>query len=215
MVRLWLWIAAWSASALHAQQFTLGGKGGFRVTTDIDGSFGTQSESKRHVVGPTLGIALGRGFGVSVDALYSTVGYRTFQGGALAQGSSRVRGGSWEFPIAMQRYFREAQTWRPFTEVGFAPRHTARRYRSEGTILNVPTGVSERFVTEGRYASEVSYGLVVGGGVQFAVGAIRIAPCARYTRWNRDVINEFGSRGFSVNANRHQVQVLVGISWAP
>ena len=37
-----------------AQQVGFGIKGGVRVTNDIDGSFGTSSESSRYVVGPMV-----------------------------------------------------------------------------------------------------------------------------------------------------------------
>jgi len=38
-------------------------------------------------------------------------------------------------------------------------------------------------------------------------------PEIRYTRWNMDVINEFGSHGYFVTSGMNQVQVLVGVSW--
>jgi hypothetical protein len=59
----------------------------------------------------------------------------------------------------------------------------------------------------------VSHGLVAGVGMEAAIRGLRISPEIRYTRWNKDVINEQGSQGYHVNAGVNQVQVLVGVSW--
>jgi hypothetical protein len=75
------------------------------------------------------------------------------------------------------------------------------------------TGSTQGYSSNYPWPSVVSHGLVAGVGAEAAIGGLLIAPEIRYTRWNKDVINEQGSQGYRVNAGVNQVQVLVGVSW--
>ena len=101
----------------------------------------------------------------------------------------------------------------PYAGIGFAFRRTSGSTASTGSTLNPQTGVRQSFSSTTPWAAELSYGLVVAGGVEFQVGRVRIAPEVRYTRWDRDVINAAGSQGYFVSSGLNQVQVLVGFSF--
>src|SRR5260370_26993645 len=90
--------------------------------------------------------------------------------------------------------------------------------RVDRSVQRVPrsirsTGSTQYFSGNTPWRSVVSHGLVAGVGAEASIGGLRIAPEIRYTRWNKDVINEFGSQGYFVSSGMNQVQVLVGVSW--
>jgi hypothetical protein len=55
--------------------------------------------------------------------------------------------------------------------------------------------------------------LVIGGGVQFGIGRLRLSPGVRYTHWNNTpIVGTFGN-GPSWESTQNQVDILVGIEW--
>ena len=59
-----------------------------------------------------------------------------------------------------------------------------------------------------------SVGFVAGGGLQFNLGRLRLAPQVRYTRWaTAPVGGLYYSLGSTYSSNQNQVDLLVGISW--
>jgi hypothetical protein len=59
-----------------------------------------------------------------------------------------------------------------------------------------------------------SVGFVAGGGLQFNLGHLRLAPQIRYTRWaTAPVGGVYYSFGSTYSSNQNQLEVLVGISW--
>ena len=101
----------------------------------------------------------------------------------------------------------------PYMELGYAARRTNGSIHSTGETINLNTGARQTFSFDRPWPSLVSHGLVAGGGAEFSMGAFRIAPEVRYTRWNQDIINREGSQGFFVNSGVNQGQILVGFSW--
>jgi len=187
-------------------------KGGVRATNDIDGSFGTSSESSRYVVGPMVEAALPDGFSGEADALYSRPGYSSIFSNAFVSSTNKARGTSWEFPLLIKHGL-PFPLIHPYAELGYAPRRTSGSISSTGSAINPSTGSRQDFSGNTPWRSVVSHGLVAGVGAEASIGGLRIAPEIRYTRWNKDVINEFGSQGYFVSSGMNQVQVLVGVSW--
>ncbi len=189
---------------------SIGVVGGARVNDDLTGGASGASVSKRYVVGPALDIGLPLGFGVEVDALYRREGVQSsFQNpgpGIFSSGSYEERANSWEFPMLL-KYRLPVPLVRPFAEVGYAPRVI------DGSITNnsySPTSSSTSTSSEHWPASQ---GLVIGGGVQLAIGRLRLSPGIRYTHWNNTPIMGTYVNGPSFESTQNQVDILVGIEW--
>jgi len=195
-----------------AQQVGFGVKGGVRATHDIEGTFGTSSESSRYVVGPMVEATLPHGFGVEADALYSRFGYNSIFSNAFVSSTFKARGTSWEFPLLIKHGL-PFPLIHPYAELGYAPRRTGGSISSTGSSLDPSTGSRQDFSFNTPWLSAVSHGLVAGVGAEAAIRGLWLAPEIRYTRWNKDVINAFGSQGYFVSAGMNQVHFLVGVSW--
>lgn len=212
MFRVACFLALLAAGSCCAQRIGFGIKGGVRATDDID-SYSAESESKRYVIGPMIDVALPLGFGVEVDALYRRTGFRTGNGGFWGSFQARYRANTWEFPMLL-KYRLPLPFVKPYAEVGYAPRHIAGSYTSVGYSVDVPTGTRTFYgPSRSDWRPDVSHGLITGAGVEFGGQHLRIAPEFRYTRWNNDPINSYGSQGYRVNAAVNQVDVLIGIIW--
>src|SRR6266849_163234 len=193
------------------QQVGFGVKGGVRATQDIEGSYGTFSDSSRYVVGSMVEAILPHGFRVEADTLYSHFGYNSIFSNALASSTLQARGTSWEFPLLIKHGL-PFPLIHLYAALGYAPRRTGGSNSSTYSLLNPSTGSTQGYSSNYPWPSVVSHGLVAGVGAEAAIGGLRIAPEIRYTRWNKDVINEFGSLGYFVSSGMNQVQVLMGVS---
>jgi hypothetical protein len=203
-----------SSSACLAQPVTFGVKGGIRTTDDIssNGLFGTASESKRYVVGPMFEVGLPFGLAVEVDALYRREGYRTTFSNFAGSSFSRETANSWEFPLLL-KYKLPLPVAKPYVVAGYAPQVINGQMDSNGYSIDVGTGQQTFFSSRMSTNWDVSHGLVVGGGIQLGIGALRLSPEVRYTYWNNPAINVFGIQGYRFQSAQNQVDVLVGIGW--
>jgi len=183
------------------QSVSVGVIGGARVTDDLTGA-GATSVSKRYVVGPALDIGLPFGLGVEVDALYRREGFQSSFSNSIYE-----RANSWEFPMLL-KYKLPFPLAKPFVEAGYAPRviHGSISYLNTAVSPPVPLSTSSEHWP-------ASQGLVVGGGVQFAVGRLRVSPGLRYTHWNNTPITVVIHDGPSWESTQNQVDILVGIEW--
>src|SRR5436305_3749478 len=178
------------AGACFAQHIGIGVKGAIPVTTDIEG-YGA-SESRRYVVGPMIEVRLPFGFGVEADALYRRFGYSTTSEFlSLASFVTRARANSWEFPIVAK------YRWRlPYVMAGVAPRYVSGEFVSSGFNTNPSTGVRSFSSSTGNLDFATQVGFVAGGGVEFGLGRIHVAPEVRYIRWKDPLLSDYGSRGY-------------------
>ncbi len=90
-----------------------------------------------------------------------------------------------EFPI-LGKYTLRRWASQPFVSSGYSFRSVSGAY--SGTYeqhVVLPVGPVQRF--DGKTSYEGTGGFVLGGGVEFHVSRIRIAPELRYTRWRRGV----------------------------
>jgi hypothetical protein len=199
-----LLVSVWAAVA---QSITIGVTGGGRVTDDMSGE--ATSESKRYVVGPAFELGLPLGLGVEVDALYRCDGYRSLWGNWAGTSFDRARFNSWEFPMLLT-YRVPAPAVKPFAEVGYAPRVGSGTVDSNLLVL-FPTQSYQQVHYSAAW--QTSYGLVVGGGVRFGLGRLRLSPQVRYTHWNNAAVSGYYSDGPSYQSTQNQVDVLLGIGW--
>jgi hypothetical protein len=203
-VRHHFWMAAGILSGcvcFGQTTISAGVVGGARVNDDSTGGASEASVSKRYVVGPALDIGLPLGFGVEVDALYRREGFQT----SFFNGFSEERANSWEFPMLL-KYRLPVPIVKPFAEVGYAPRVINGSITS-GVFSPAPaTFISSEHLPD-------SQGLVIGGGVQFAIGRLRLSPGVRYTHWNNTPITGTYVNGPGFESTQNQVDIVVGIEW--
>ena len=148
------------APVLSAQTFSVGAKGGIRLTEPA----GRADESRLYVVGPSLEVGFGR-FGIEANALYSRFGTASLSGD--------VRGHSVEFPVLGKFYFTERRSAaRPYASSGFAFRN-----------IWFDDVRSSRFGNRRVNSTDPAVGAVVAGGVTFNAWALKLSPEVRYTRW--------------------------------
>ncbi len=152
-------------------------------------------------------VILPRRLGVEVDALYRRFGYRTSAGSVFGYFTEGDRGNSWEFPMLLKYRF----AGRLYAAGGYAPRIISGSARIQSVEIDY-TG-NYRSGTGHSDFSYVSHGAVVGAGIELGSGRLRFSPEFRYTRWKDKAVNIQGSRGYSVQSNQNQMDVLLGITW--
>lgn len=196
------------------QSFSIGVKAGGRVTDDLSSASGVAtSESKRYVVGPMLELGLPLGLSVEADALYQRQGYQSSSSNFEGSATNWVRASAWEVPVVF-KYKLPFLILKPFVEAGVAPRvMSGATSSSVYSNIDFTTGAITYGQSHGSAEWSNSVGAVVGGGVQFSFGSLRLAPEVRYTHWNNTPINESGPYGYQFQSTQNQVDLLVGIAW--
>lgn len=202
-------IIAIVSGGCFGQGVSIGAIGGVRLTDDLAGA-GAVSVSKRYVIGPTAEIGLPFGLGIEFDSLFGRAGYQTAFQNFASSIFSDERANSWEFPI-LRKYRLPVPLPKPFVEVGYAPRVI------DGTIASSFQTLFPA-ITQVQYSTSdtswpVSQGIVVGGGVQFGMGRLRLAPVVRYTHWNNAAVSGYYGDGPSWQSTQNQVDALLGIGW--
>jgi len=142
----------------------------------------------RYVIGPFVEVRLPARFSVELDALYRSYDYRQLPGDFIA--SRSVSPGAWEFPVLARKALLGGPI-QPYIEGGVALSH-----------------LSVADVVELNHRN--NYGIVLGVGVSLHLGLFRIAPELRYSGW---AFKDFDSPTGSLQSNRNQVAVLVGIGF--
>jgi len=191
------------------QSISIGVIGGARLTDDLTGA-GATSVSRHYVVGPTVDIGLPFGLGVEIDALYRREGYQTSFGSFAYNVFSDERANSWEVPVLI-KYRLPFPIIKPFVEAGYAPREMHGSISSDYVQL-FPTTLPVQHTNTGTNWP-TSHGIVIGAGVNVAVGHLRLAPAVRYTHWNNAAITGLYGDGPSWQSTQNQADILVGISW--
>ena len=201
----WMTAGILTGCACFGQTLSVGLIGGARASDDLTGA-GATGVSKRYVIGPALDIGLPLGFGVEVDALYRREGYQTSFGSFAYNIFSGERANSWEFPMLLKYRIPFS-----FLEVGYAPRVIHGSISSDYMQL-FPTSLPLQHSTRST-DWPLSHGIVIGGGVRFGIGRLRVSPSVRYTHWNNIAISGLYGDGPSWQSTQHQVDVLLGLMW--
>jgi opacity protein-like surface antigen len=143
----------------------------------------------RYIIGPFVEVRLPTRFSVEVDALYRSYDYRQLLGGPGFAAAS-VSPGAWEFPVLARKALFGGPI-QPYIEGGVALSHL-----SVGDVVELN--------------HRNNYGIVLGAGVSLHLGLFRVAPELRYNGW---AFKNFDSPTGSLQSNRNQVAVLVGIGF--
>lgn len=165
------------AAGLRAQ---IGIKGGLPlndiVDTVQDDPARFASDTKRYTVGPFFRLGLPFRLAVEVDALYKRFEYSAPLGfvPSIPQ-AFRAKSDAWEFPVLLQYRFSNGTT-RPFVVTGASFRQFLNLARVGSFVTGPATPIDE-------LDTNSNVGFVVGGGVEWDLGLIKLGPEIRFTRW--------------------------------
>lgn len=195
-----------------AQPVSFGVIGGVPITDAFKTLHGNQASyatnTKRYVVGPTLQFNLPLRLSLEVDGLYRRLGYQYQQSGPTV--TARTVANSWEFPAVVKFDILPGPV-RPFVDAGASFRHISGVDEVRTVINAAGKAVDTTFNTPPEFNKRNDIGLVFGGGVEFKLGVVRIAPQLRYTRWGsenfRDPLNAL------LRTNRNQGDFLLSLTF--
>ena len=207
-------ISLFFAAALTApaQTVSFGAKAGAPLTAAPTaglvlfgpGLFGSHEDTGRWTVGPTFELHLKCNFSFVVDALYreyrsgSSTLFRFGSDLAPVASSIQTDANVWDIPFLLRYRFLDGDT-RPFVNIGISVTHESTESLSTAACLGPvescyppdwpsppPSGIQFNFSESSRTRG----GVVVGAGVEFRKGKIKIAPELRYTRLTEPVGNQ-------------------------
>ena len=180
-------------------------------------------------VGPVIEAALPRAFALEASALRKRVSYgRTVRtvfpspGVSSETRVSNTAAHSWEVPVVVKKYMDVGKQTRAYGNLGLNLRRTSGTTHFETFRLLVrtfpgpPGPPPAEFVTGNEDPSELSLnrdwstGLVLGGGLQFKIRALRLQPELRYTRWANET---FRSSDGNLRSTRNSLDFLVGFTF--
>lgn len=157
-------------------------------------------------------IGLPHGFAIEFDALYHRQGFFYTFAHDTQYSATRERDNSWEFPLLL-KYKLRLPGLHPFVEAGVESRTMSGRYVEAYEIALTPPALSPSGPSLPLSYSP-SVGFVAGGGLQFNLGRLRLAPQVRYTRWAEAPVGGLYYSLYSTySSNQNQFDVLVGIGW--
>jgi opacity protein-like surface antigen len=175
------------ASAAFAQIIGAGLKVGAPLTDALNvnpsNAISYVESTHRYVVGPYFELRLPERFSVEFDALYRSYEYQRFAGPSVSPSV-------WEFPLLAKKTLFGGPL-QPYVEGGVSLAH-----------------VSVNDVIELNHRT--NYGVVLGAGVSFHLGFVKIAPELRYNGW---AFRNFDSPDGALQSNRNQASLLVGIGF--
>ncbi|MBI4478985.1 MAG: hypothetical protein HY651_03080 [Acidobacteria bacterium] len=197
-----------AAQPALAQRFLFGVKGGTPISsstlTGVAGSFRTGTgpsylNIRRYTIGPTVELALPFHVRFQADFPYKRLDRTESRFLGMSFGSiEHVSANNWEFPI-MLKYLWQRDTTKPFVTAGGSIRriNSFEAKLEQFIAFPSPGGVSQSTIDEGLTQG----GWVVGGGVRFDKGPLKISPEIRYTRWTSE----------RFLPTRNQVEFLLGV----
>ena len=196
-------------SNAYPQLFSVGVEGGTPLSESTSsGMVGNRSiggglstlNVRRYTVGPTFEVALPFGLRFEADALYKRLDRTEHYFLGPTYGTiTREVANSWEFPLLL-KYSLARGRYRPFAAAG----GTFRRIESlAGSTEMFESGLGPPYSVAYHINDALTQGgMAFGGGLRIkSVGALKITPEIRYTRWtSRDLL-----------PTRNQVELLLGI----
>lgn len=186
-----------AALPAYSQSISYGVKAGVPLSdayTGIaipDGSSGHFND--RYTVGPTVEFKLPIHFSFEIDLLYRHSGFDAV-GGLLANApNGNVGVKDFQLPL-MVKYQMPRTGFRPFVDFGAAYRHLS-------TSGNAPPSLQDA-----KHADLA--GIVLGTGVAFQWGNLKVTPEIRYTGWGQSAFSNV-----AVTSNVNQGDFLVGFTF--
>ena len=97
---------------------------------------------------------------------------------------------------------------KPYGDIGLALCHVGGTSHIVNTVF--PSRVFELNATPPELIHDWTSGFVIGGGVEFRAGPLRLSPELRYTRWFRE---NFSTSAGLFQYNLNEASVLLGLRW--
>jgi hypothetical protein len=166
------------------------------------------TNTKRYVVGPTVQFHFPPRLTLEIDGLYRRLGYQYQQITPTTVFRSTVAN-SWEFP-ALVKFDVLPGPIRPFVGAGASFRHISGIEEVQRTVTAGGL-IAANFNNAPEFNKRNDIGLVLGGGVTFKFGRVRISPEFRYTRWGSEAFRD-PVRAL-LNSNRNQGDFLLGLTF--
>jgi hypothetical protein len=165
----------------------LGLVGGLGVTPEFHSQYpyppyDRVHEKTRYVAGASVEVDLHHSLSVEGDGMYKPLRTGT-------NSTERFSVLTWQFPVLAKRRWNR-QRYTPFAEGGPS-------FRIAGNLNGY---------------NPSHYGATAGGGIEVAVGALRLSPMVRYTRWARDS-HRSGYSGFLGGTSPNALEVLFGFTF--
>ena len=200
------------ALAVEAQPVSVGVEGGVPITDAFQTFHGNSAfyatNTKRYIVGPTVQFHFPSRLTLEIDGLYRRLGYQYQQITPTIVFRSTVAN-SWEFP-ALLKFDVLPGPIRPFVGAGASFRHISGIEEVQRTV-SAGGLIAANFNNAPEFNKRNDIGLVLGGGVTFKFGWVRISPEFRYTRWGSEAFRD-PVRGL-LNSNRNQGDFLLGLTF--
>jgi opacity protein-like surface antigen len=186
-----LLLALLATASLFAQPVSVGLKVGVPLTDALSaqssGPLQYVENTHRYTWGPYVEFHLPARLAIEIDALYRSYNYNR----VLPTATPAQNVGSWEFPV-LAKYRLLGGPIRPYIEGGLA----------FSRLTDIPE------VADLNHHN--NFGIVLGGGLEFHLGLLRISPELRYEGW---ALQNFSSPLGGLTSNRNQASVLVGIGF--
>jgi len=203
-MRLILVLTLFSAPAL-CQPVSIGVKGGalFDGVSSDDGR--TALDEQGWTVGPTIEFALPLRLAIGIDALYRHSGFTNYSGFAISDSETKL----WGIPVYVKYRFSESHL-RPFVLAGIESEHATTTESVTCTSGPMICDLVAKEITNEK-SSYWGEGFLLGAGVEFKGGALKIAPEFRYTHWCTGYFAGAGSLPSSYINSRNQGALLMGV----
>ncbi len=186
-----------------SQAASFGLTAGVPLNDRISAAEGQTAATGRFSFGPSMRVGLPRGFGIDVELLYkwSHFGFASIPESAVVH---RL-----EFPLLLCYRFSRSPG-HPWLHAGMS---FNRVIAINGAALCARNELGEEsYCIGGRTAAVLrhrhTHGPVLGAGMEFAWGRVRIAPELRITHW---VDRNFGTRDSSLRSNLTELDALIGL----
>jgi opacity protein-like surface antigen len=192
------------------ERVSVGVRGGVPLTDAFKAARGSSeaylTNTKRYLLGPALEVHLPARLTLQVDGLYRRLGYHYDATGPYSY--AKTVANSWEFPV-LGKFEITPGPVRPFAEAGVSFRHLSGVRQIRETVSGVTLGRVE--VSEfPEFNKQNDVGFTCGAGLTFKLGAVRISPEFRYTRWGgeafRDPVRSL------LRTNRNQGDFILGLT---
>jgi opacity protein-like surface antigen len=197
-----------------AQHISVGAIAGVPLTDAFESGTGAllprftyTFNTKRYTIGPAADVSLPLGLRFEADALYTRLDYDSTVMGVDTFTRSATKANSWEFPLLVKKDFNAAAA-KPYGDIGIALRHVGGTSHIVNTVF--PDHVFSVTTTPLELIHDWTNGFVIGGGIEFRVGPLRLTPELRYTRWFRE--NFSASTGI-FRSNLNEADFLLGLRW--
>jgi hypothetical protein len=185
------------SARLWAQSVSFGLRTGLVVSPII-----TAEAGRRFTLGPCLETRLWRGAAIDVDVLLQRPAFE------VTPAHSRVTIWQVEAPVTLIYRFRGRP--KPFLRTGVA---FNRVFAVEGAAPCARGPFGEQFYcVDGSPVAELRHrstpGLVIGGGIGWKLGKLRVDPEFRVTHW---IDRNFGVRDSAIRSNLNEATLLFGV----